>query len=371
MSLTGSVEVLEGRTRLKVPDTYSSGGPGKRIGQVFFNSQMAFNRDISVMFLRARPVRSALDAMAGTGARAVRWAVETEVADVTANDRDPQSAEYIRTNIALNGVEARCHGTNEDLRCMLARRAFDLVDLDPFGSPVHYIPAAVQAVKRRGILAVTATDTAPLAGTYPKKCRRRYGALSMRSPFGHETGLRILIGHVMREAAKEDRGARCLLSFYADHYFRIYLQMEEGGASADHCLAQMGYVEHDPATGRFSYGTESTPRSAGPLWLGSLHDRELLSAMEASDDLSEVGRCRKYLGLWRSEIDTPFFYDNDGVSSVLGISPPRMEPLLERLNEIGRASRTHFSPTAIKTDLSMEEVLSTYREASGASARHD
>ena len=370
MSLPGSVEVLEGKTRLKVPDTYSSGGPGKRIGQVFFNSQMAFNRDVSVMFLRARPVRTALDAMAGTGARAVRWAVETDVADVTANDRDAQAAQYIRANTALNGVEERCHGANEDLRCMLARRAFDLVDLDPFGSPVHYIPAAVQAVKRRGILAITATDTAPLAGTYPKKCRRRYGAQSMRSPFGHETGLRILIGHVMREAAKEDRGARCLLSFYADHYFRIYLQMEEGGASADRCLAQMGFVEHEPVTGRFSYGSEGTPRSAGPLWLGPLHDKELLSAMDAPDDLSEVGRCRKYLELWRSEEEAPFFYDNDEVSSILGMSPPRMGPLLERLNEIGRASRTHFSPTAIKTALPLEDVLSAYREASASGASH-
>jgi tRNA (guanine26-N2/guanine27-N2)-dimethyltransferase len=364
VSPPGSVEVLEGRTRLLVPNTFSSGGPGKRIGQVFFNSQMAFNRDVSVMFLRARPVRSALDAMAGTGARAVRWAVETDVADVTANDRDPQAAEYIRTNVALNGVEARCHVTNEDLRCMLARRAFDLIDLDPFGSPVHFIPSAVQAVKRRGILAITATDTAPLAGTYPRKCRRRYGALSKRSPYGHETGLRILIGHVMREAAKEDRGARCLLSFYADHYVRIYLQMEEGGSAADRCLSRMGYVEHDPVSGGFCYGPEDKAGSAGPLWLGPLHDPELLSTMDASDDLSEAGRCRKYLGLWRSEIDTPFFYDNDEVSSTLGMSPPRMEPLLERLNEIGRASRTHFSPTAIKTDLPLEDVLSIYREAS-------
>ena len=72
MSLPGSVEVTEGSTRLLVPGTHSSGGPGKRIGHVFFNSQMAFNRDVSIMFLRACPVRTALDAMAGTGARAVR-----------------------------------------------------------------------------------------------------------------------------------------------------------------------------------------------------------------------------------------------------------------------------------------------------------
>ncbi|NLI74095.1 MAG: methyltransferase [Euryarchaeota archaeon] len=371
MSLPGSIEVLEGRTRLQVPHNHSSGGPGKRIGRVFYNSQMAFNRDISVMFLRARPVRSALDAMAGTGARAIRWAVETDVSDITANDRDPNAVEYIRANIDLNNVNARCNSTNEDLRCMLARRAFDMIDIDPFGSPVHYIPAAVQAVKRRGLLAITATDTAPLAGTYPKKSMRRYGAVSMRSPFGHESGLRILIGHVMREAAKEDRGARCLLSFYADHYFRIYLQMEEGGAAADRCLKQMGYVENDPATGYFTYGLEYSNRSAGPLWLGPLHDHELLSDMEATNDLSEVRRCEKYLELWRSELDMPFFYENDELSSFLGISPPRMDLLLEKLNEVGKASKTHFSPTAIKTDLPIEDILSIYQEASASNLRHD
>ncbi len=371
MSLPGSVEVTEGSTRLLVPGTHSSGGPGKRIGHVFFNSQMAFNRDVSIMFLRACPVRTALDAMAGTGARAVRWATEINDIEVTANDCDTQAVEYIRENIVLNGVEDRCHDSNEDLRCLLARRAFDLIDLDPFGSPVHFLPAAVQAVKRRGVLAVTATDTAPLAGTYPKKCYRRYGALSARSPFGHETGLRILIGHVMREAAKEDRGARCLLSFYADHYFRIYLRMEEGGAAADRCLAQMGYVEHDRATGGFVIGTERSPHAAGPLYLGPLHDPEVLASMSAGDDLADATRCRKYLQLWRDEIDTPFFYDNDELSSVLGSSPPRLTPLLERMNEKGQASRTHFSPTAIKTDLPLEDILELYREAAGATIRHD
>lgn len=99
--------------------------------------------------------------------------------------------------------------------------------------------------------------------------------------------------------------------------------------------------------------------------MGPLHDAGTLEAMVASDDLAEAARCRKYLDLWRSEIDTPFFYENDELSSILGISPPRMGPLLERLNEVGRASRTHFSPTAIKTDLPLEEVLAAYREVSG------
>lgn len=362
MNLPGSVEIVEGTTRLVVPAAHSSGGPGKRVGRVFFNAQMAFNRDVSVMFLRARPVRSALDAMSATGARAVRWANEVRGIDITANDRDPEAVAYIGANIELNGVGDSCHASHDDLRCLLARRAYDLVDLDPFGTPVPFVPAAVQAVKRRGVLAVTATDTAPLSGTYPRKCARRYGARSARSPFGHESGLRILIGHLAKEAAKEDRGVRCLLSFYADHYFRVYLEMVEGGEAADETLARLGYLEHDPATGRTTVSSAGSPRAAGPLWLGPLHDPELLGRMSADSGLADPARCRRYLELWRSEVDVPFFYENDEISSLLGISPPRMDALLERLGAVGKVSRTHFSPTAFRTDLDLEDVLAAYRE---------
>jgi tRNA (guanine26-N2/guanine27-N2)-dimethyltransferase len=36
-----------------VPSEHSTKGPGKRIGRVFYNQQMAFNRDISVLFFQA------------------------------------------------------------------------------------------------------------------------------------------------------------------------------------------------------------------------------------------------------------------------------------------------------------------------------
>lgn len=357
-----STRILEGSTSLVVPQTFSKGGPGKRVGRVFFNDQMAFNRDVSVMFLRARRPRSALDGMASTGARAVRWGREVAGIDITANDRDPEAVEYIEANIALNAVAAECRSSHDDIRCLLARRVFDYIDIDPFGTPVPFIPMAVQGAKRRGVVAITATDTAPLAGTYPHKCLRRYGARSARSPYGHESGLRILIGHIMREAAKEEKGGACLLSFYADHYFRTYIQFIEGGGEADKTLANLGYLEHDRSTGRTTVGSQPSPRAVGPLWLGPLHDPEVLETMSADDSLARPARCSKYLELWRQEVDVPYFYENDEISSILGISPPRLNAVLERMAEVGHASRTHFSPTGIKTDLPYDEVLSVYRD---------
>lgn len=358
----GSVLIKEGTTEFYVPSVHSEKGPGKRIGRVFFNDQMAFNRDVTVMLLKAYPqARTALDAMASTGARAVRVAREARPdLAIVANDRDSEACSYISANAEFTGCD-NVEMSNDDLRCLLARRVFDYIDLDPFGTPVPFVPAVMQGLRRHGVAGITATDTAPLAGTYPRKCLRRYGAVSMRSPFGHESGVRILIGHIAREAAKEDKGLKCQLSFYADHYMRTYVRMVDGGGEADRTIERLGYIDYDPATGLRSVSEERTSRrSMGPLWLGPLHDAELLGGMEAGENLKTRKRCAKYLETWRQELDVPYFYDNDELASLVRTSPRRLDAVLEALGASGRVSRTHFSPTGIRTDLPLRDVLDIY-----------
>ncbi len=358
-----SVIIKEGATDLFVPALHSNKGPGKRIGRVFFNDQMSFNRDVSVMLL-ASPlkVRTALDAMAATGVRAVRIAHEARPdLLIVANDKDAEACSYIAANADLNATD-NVEASNEDLRCLLARRVFDYIDLDPFGTPVPFIPAVLQGLRRNGMAGITATDTAPLAGTYPKKCARRYGAISQRSPFGHETGLRILIGHIAKEAAKEDKGLDTILSYYADHYMRTFVRMKESGAEADRTLEKLGFIDYDPTTGYRTVSSERvSARSMGPLWLGPLHDRETLKIMRAGEELHKRSRCEKYLELWRGEVDVPFFYDNDELASLSRTSPRPLEAVLEALGACGKVSRTHFSPTGVRTDLSSKEVLDIYK----------
>lgn len=358
----GSVLIKEGATEFYVPSVHSEKGPGKRVGRVFFNDQMAFNRDVTVMVLKAYPsARTALDAMASTGARAVRIAREARPdLRVVANDRDSEACGYISANAEFTGSD-NVEMSNDDLRCLLARRVFDYIDLDPFGTPVPFLPAVMQGLKRHGVAGITATDTAPLAGTYPKKCLRRYGAVSRRSPFGHESGVRILIGHIAREAAKEDKGLECLLSFYADHYMRTYVRVVDGGAEADRTIRGLGYVDYDPATGQRSVSEDRTSeRSMGPMWLGPLHDPGVLASMEVGENLQTGRRCAKYLDLWRQELDVPFFYDNDELASLVRTSPRRLDEVMEALGASGKVSRTHFSPTGIRTDLPLREVLDIY-----------
>jgi tRNA (guanine26-N2/guanine27-N2)-dimethyltransferase len=358
-------EIVEGATPLIVPSAHSSGGPGTKQGRVFFNRQMAFNRDVSVMVFSGGSIsgKTALDAMAASGARGVRIMNEASPAlEFHINDLDKEAFDVIGKNIARNGVNAVAR--NCDLRCLLSQESFDYVDLDPFGTLVPFLHPAIQGTRRRGFLALTATDVAPLAGTHKRKCVRRYHAAPQRSPYGHETALRILIGYVVKQAATFDRGLRPLLCFYADHYLRMHFSILDGTEAADACLDQLGYVDLDHSTGRRRVDSEFAKGSAGPMWLGQLTDKVFLSSMRPVGGLAEARRCQGYLELWKEELDIPFYYENDELSSMLKVSPARRERVLEELRAMGPASRTHFSPTGFKTPLDIEDVLACYRRAS-------
>jgi tRNA (guanine26-N2/guanine27-N2)-dimethyltransferase len=366
--MPSGIEITEGKTRLLVPEEHSLHGPGTRTSDVFFNEQMAFGRDVSVMFLRAlqKNAITAVDAMSATGARAVRVANEVPNIDVIANDIDPKTIPYIEHNIFLNGL-SNCASSNKNLHVLFAESSFDYVDVDPFGSPAPFIQSAIRGCKKKGIIAITATDTAPLAGAHAGKCRRRYQSEPIRGYMCHEGGLRILMCTLAKELAKFDRGMKPLLSFYADHYFRTYVQVEEGAKATDRSLEQLGYMHYDPKTlERSASKRPDEKHDKGPFWLGPLHDKQHLALMNGRD-LEDERRCVKMLELWRNELDeTVFLYDVSELSSFTKISPPRMEALLEALNEVGKATPTHMSPTSFKTDLDLKDVISIY-SATGAS----
>jgi hypothetical protein len=74
-------------------------------------------------------------------------------------------------------------------------RRFDAIDLDPYGSPSIFLDSAVQTVKEGGLLLVTSTDMAVLAGNSPETCHSKYGAISLRTKACHEMVLFCAVGN--------------------------------------------------------------------------------------------------------------------------------------------------------------------------------
>lgn len=357
-------EVREGRASILVPDVPVQKGPGRRTALPFYNPAMIVNRDATLNVLASWLPRGAsvLDGLAGTGVFGIRAALETgREPHVTWNDKNPHAHDLIAENAGRNSVAGEVLG--EDLRVVLARRRFAYVDVDSFGPPVPFVDAAIQQAWRGCGLGFTATDTAPLAGTYPNACWRRYGARSLRTPCGPETALRIFVGYLVRVAAAHERGLRILAAFAAEHFVKAIVAVDPRASAADAGLAQLGFVRFEGARPRPS---ERAPDGlhAGPLWLGPLADPAVLAAIPAHAE-TRFEATRLLTRLREEAPLPPFYYENHSLARTLGVEEPvPIAAFLEALRAAGfRASPTHFTANGVRTDAPWEDVARTYADA--------
>jgi len=362
------MHVEEGGVELSVPEQPDAGaGEG-----VFFNPDQELNRDVTVAVLRAYGEREEraetyLDAMAASGARGVRAAAEGW--DVTLCDTDPDAVALCRENLARNDLAGEV--VERDVNALLHEDYFDVVDLDPFGSPVPFADAAFQGA--RDLVCVTATDTAPLCGAHFAAGVRRYSAVPRNTEYHAEMGLRILLSALVRTAARYDVGARPVLSHVSDHYARTYLELDHRATDADAAVAELGHVHHcedclgyETATGLLADPPDRCPScgsdrllTAGPVWLGPAHDRAFVAAVaDAVDDgMGTAKRGRTLLDRIGGELAVPFHYDQHRLYERWGESAVGMDEFLGAVRDAGfAATRTHYGGTTFKTDAAMADL---------------
>lgn len=363
-------EITEGRTRLLIPGMEQRGKPG-----VFFNPRMKLNRDVCVVVARGlmREGIAFLDLLAGTGAKGLRVAGEAGCS-VALNDANQAAYELILKNAELNNLHVRVYNKNANL-LLQETRGINFIDIDPFGTPVPFLDNSLLALRKGGYLGVTATDTAPLCGVHPKACLRKYWSVSLKTDFCHELGLRILVGYAVRTAAKYSLGVSCLLAHYREHYFRAYLRVARGRKKADEALSKMGYLYYCPRCMEREYSREPLPRArkcscgaayriAGPLWLGKLVEKNFLRGLLPEAAYLKDGEAIRTLTLLQEELEVPFYYDLHRLCKAVKTEVPPIKHVLEELEAHGfEASRTHFSPTAVKTNADAATVKRVLRGA--------
>lgn len=362
------VGVREGKTTVLVPkqDDTTQFPPGT--APVFYNRRMELNRDITVLLLPLLAPSDYLDAMGATGIRGIRVAAECGI-PVTIADREPGAVDLIRRNVERSGLDIEV--VERDMNALLSERSFDAVDLDPFGTPAWVIDAAVRGCRR--FLFVTATDTAPLCGAHLRAGIRRYGAVPKNTEYHSEVGLRILLGFVVRETVKYDRGIEPVFCYAREHFVRLHLRILRGAKAADETLARMGYIHQCPgcpyreeqpgllADARKCPHCGRALEPVGPLWLGSLQRdgiTEELRGQLGDAELRTVKDIEKLLDTCRDEVPAATFYDYHVLAKTLGCSPPEITRVLERIRTAGyAASRTRFSGYGIKTAAPLQVVL--------------
>ena len=358
---------------------------------VFYNPVMELNRDFAVLALQAhqkllgRKV-SVCEPLTGCGLRGVRFAVEVEgVRKVFLNDIKPEAARLAGFNAELNGVADCVEVANEDANLFLSRNAaprkrFDYVDVDPFGPPVPYLDSAIRALRKGGLLALTATDMAPLCGVHPRACLRKYGGQPLRTEYCHELAVRLLVGCLAMMAAKHAIGIKVLFSHSIDHYVRAYATVDYGARKADKSIKKMGYVLHcfscfhrETASGIASPLKRVCPSCgaklsvAGPLWLGKVADKRFCSLMEREAKqrgLRQEKRHLKMLSLVQNEAEAPVtYYRVDKVCDKLNLPIPGLKKVIDKIRKEGfQAVPTQFNSRGIKTDAPADTVKEVIAE---------
>ncbi|WP_435347885.1 tRNA (guanine(26)-N(2))-dimethyltransferase [Haloarchaeobius sp. HRN-SO-5] len=362
------MDVTEGNVSLSVPDQ-----DGDRThDSVFFNPVQEFNRDLTVAVLRAYRERedraeTYLDAMTASGVRGVRAA--SEGWDVTCCDVDEEAVELARENLARNDLDARV--VHRNVNALMHDEVFDVVDLDPFGTPMPFADAAF--ANARDLVCVTATDTAPLCGAHFDSGVRSYAAVPRNTDYHAEMGVRILLGALARSAARFDVGVTPLLTHATSHYVRTYLDLSHRATDSNASIDELGFLHHcedclyrDAEQGLIPHPPDLCPRcdgnrvlTAGPVWLGPYRDRSFVAAVRerVTDEMGTAETARDLCDTLESELDEPTHYDQHRLCKLWGRGASGMDEFLDALGDAGfEASRAHYGGTTFKTDATIPEM---------------
>lgn len=350
-------EVAEGKVKINISKN------------VFYNPEMRLCRDVSTILLKAlnenKKLENVLDLTSATGVRGIRYIKEAGVKEGVFVDLSREACSVTRKNLRKNKAKGIVINSPISLLKGRIKEKFDVIDLDPFGTPVPYLSDSIYFAKDKTILFVTATDTAVLFGAQPKACLKNYGSYTLHNEFQNEIGTRILIYRILRAASELNFGLKILFAFAKRHYVRIALELDEGADEAYASNKKVGYINYCYRCLERTYskfGTEKCSEGhkneiAGPLWLGELYDKSLVKkALEISKKDGDTA-AEKIFETALDEVEAPYYYNLHHIAKVFKAKLLKNEEVINKLKDAGfRASRTLFCPYGIKTDASIAEV---------------
>jgi len=341
---------------------------------VFYNPEGELNRDLSVSAIQTfqkefKRKMAICDALAASGIRGMRYAKEIKgIKKVFLNDKNPLAIKLVKKNIKENKLSRKCIASWEDANLLLRKNVFDVIDLDPFGSPNIFIDSAARSIYHKGFLCVTATDQAALTGTYPETTLRKYGIKSIMTEFYNELGIRTLISFIILNLARYDRAFIPQLSVSTKHYYRVFGKIEHAGRITE-LLKEFGCVNYcsqccDRTIGKIEEidSKNHNFKNCGSIYLGKINDKKFCKSV--LDDIENRNfklkdEEIKLLKLIIEEADLPpFYYDLHCLARKLKTKIPKFEILIKKLEENGfKASRTHFCLTSVKTDADYKNII--------------
>ncbi|KAG0237884.1 tRNA methyltransferase 1 [Actinomortierella wolfii] len=347
-----------------------------------------------------------LEALSASGLRSIRYALEIpNVRHILTNDLEADAVASIRRNAEFNGIPDTLLTPNKgdaiDVLYMHRQpeKRYDVIDLDPYGTASPFIDGAVQAVSDGGLLCVTCTDLAVLAGSnYTETCFAKYGGLPLKAEFCHEMALRLVLQTLQTSAARYKRYIKPLVSLSIDYYLRVFVRVFTSPAEvkksasnismAYSCSGCHTYYTNplgkitENAKGNLKFGVNIAPpiqehcdfcgskfHVGGPMWGKELHDKAFIERMlnhirpESAKSLYKTHtRILGMLTVCKEELDVPFYHTVSSLSSTLHCTSPSLMQLNSAILHKGyKVSGSHACQGSVKTDAPPQVVWDIMR----------
>lgn len=250
---------------------------------VFYNKVQVFNRDVSSLVIKEyvkvlqneadelyakklkknpilpKPAPVSIEiaeTFSASGLRSIRyWKEIPQISKIYLNDLAPDAVDLIKKNVELNQISLeKCIPVHSDAIEFLARNPtksmnfsdvgmFDVIDIDPFGSASHFLDSALYAAKDGGLLCVTCTDLAVLAGNHPGSCFVKYGVMPLQGMEScHEMALRIVLCRIQHAALRFKKVIEPLLSLSVDFYVRVFVRVKTCPSEAQKACLKIGNI---------------------------------------------------------------------------------------------------------------------------------
>ncbi|KAH8511102.1 hypothetical protein H0E87_008585 [Populus deltoides] len=342
-----------------------------------------------------------LEALSASGLRALRYAREVEgIGKVVALDNDKASVEACQKNIKFNGSVAiskvESHLADARVYMLTHPKEFDVVDLDPYGSPSVFLDSAVQSIVDGGMLMCTATDMAVLCGGNGEVCYSKYGSYPLRGKYCHEMALRILLASIESHANRYKRYIVPVLSVQMNFYVRVFVRVYTSASAMKNTPLKLSYVYQ--CIGCDSYHLQPIGRTmskgssvrhlpgfgpvvpqecsdcgkkynmGGPIWSAPIHDQEWVTSVlegvkSMKDRYPAYDRISAVLTTISEELpDVPLFLSLHNLCATLKCTSPSAVIFRSAVINAGyRISGTHVNPLGLKSDAPMDVIWDIMR----------
>ena len=370
-------EIIEGDTKLLVPKkSITEKVPPKK--PAFFNPRAKVNRDFSIIayavFLKKfQGPKIFLEGLSGIGARGIRVANELKIENLIINDLNPSALKIAQYSANLNNIKNIEFSEKEVCRFLSnyskKGERGSIVDIDPFGSPAAFFDCGIRATMHGGILSSAATDLQVLNGLFQGACKRKYGGVPVRTEYGNEIAIRLVLGCLRMVAAR--LGVKIIPMFVESemHYYRTYVKVLNRPDQHEN----IGYILHCKNCGNRKMAVEQEQECdlckskisiAGPLWIGKIFDKEFVENMLVEIPNFKIDKtCEKIIGKCIEESEMPgTYFTLDEIASKTKSSPPKLENIISNLRKNNFvASVTAFSPTGFRTDAKINKIIDIFK----------